>query len=183
MSFTAPRDTQRTKIFNAEARVLGTFKSETLADLIQFADTVTRSRWWGTRRPDIRKLTMMTTGGNWCGAGWPRTGAPITSDRVEVSVHRRSQLHVLHALAHFLQPPESAWHGHEFAQAYLNLAKRWLPESEPALREAFRFFKVKTTTWSPEAKAAASERAHQRRFTEAGERTRALLAALESDDE
>ncbi len=59
---------------------------------------------------------------------------------------------------------------------------RWLgSDTEKTLRSAYREYKVKTYTWSKEAKQRAAERAGDRRFRASGEALKKLAASLEED--
>lgn len=172
-----PKDMQRNKVYRAEHIVLGKDPpQERFADLVVFVNQVTSSRWWGTRVPAIRSIVVGQTAGNHCGFATPPTTA-----RFELSHHRRTGLQVLHSLAHFHQPKDSVLHGPEFAQAFLHLVKQYLPHLYGPLRSAFTAERIKTSTWSPEARAAAKERSLTKRFNDAGDRARRLLAELEED--
>jgi hypothetical protein len=175
---TTPRDMQRNKIYAAE-NDLGVQLSWPTPVLHGMADQITRTRWWKSRTT-VKGVTIVDSRSRGCGVWpWPPSGSHCS---VELGKDRQSELHLLHALAHLIQPRDSVWHGPSFAQAYLHLVRRFLPDSYEPLRTAFREHRVKTQTWSEEARQAASERAIQRRFVEAGAATRDLLARLEAED-
>jgi len=168
-----PKDMQRTKIERVEASTSVPILDA--AYVQHLVDSTLSSRWWGTRRPDLRKLTVQF--------GWKACTSGINNTRICIA-SGPTYLTVFHALAHYLQPDESVPHGPEFARAYVQLVTRFIGEPQGnALRVAFRAEKVKLSTWSPEAKAAASERAVARQFKSAAERARQLVADLEGEDD
>ncbi len=167
------KDMQRSKIERVEARLSAPVLTPLRVQ--QMVHDTLRSRWWGTRRPDVRAMTVQY--------GWRECTVHPSAARI-TQAQNPTYLTVMHALAHFLQPEGTVVHGPEFALAYLHLVTRFIGQSQgTTLRAAFRFEKIKTSTWSPEARAAASERSLQKRFTDAGDRARQLLAELEEEDE
>lgn len=176
------KDMQRSKVYDAEAAILG--PKPLLVphnDLQAFVDSITRSRWWGSREPERRSLNVQTVTRFTCGhtLGTGRVGHHI----VELHTDRRTELQMLHALAHVLTINADPSHGYKFALAYLHLVKQYSPSLYEQLRAEYRTRNIKRSTKSPEARAAAQERSLATRFSDAGDRARQLLADLEAEDE
>lgn len=168
------KDMQRAKIFRAEQQLSNQPMSPDAVETM--VDTIARSRWWGTRRPDLRTIQVKDRPVRVCFSPQGDTGgfgfiAPGTAP---------TQWHVIHSLAHLLRPHSD--HGPEFAMAYIKLTARFLgKDAEVAVRDAFREGRIRTYTHSPEAKEEAKKKAAQLRFTATIERARQLQAELEAE--
>lgn len=168
MGVARPRDSQRTKVYDAEkaaARELelltyGVNPSALMSDI----NDIQRSRWARNRNPDLRYMPFCVS----------RTKYPIRCWAIDFLEYPMPQdgewklglgkastpLHVVHAVVHYLQPRDSALHGPEFARLYLQATRRFLGEEErDALARAFREHRVKARVVSAEARAKARHRA------------------------
>lgn len=66
--------------------------------------------------------------------------------RIDMPVHTRNRLYVLHEIAHLATPAPMAGHGREYAANYLLLVRHFLGvEAHRALRESFKEHRVKYT--------------------------------------
>lgn len=136
-----PRDSQRQKLYDAECAFNhATHRLETLEEVQEYVDSITRTRWWKSRYF-----------GSFENSGWRFRGngkyqvrikdgrGSATSYRLrgEVKMPHWSRYKgiVLHELAHQLVPPQYAGHGPEFAKMYLLMVKRYMG------RDAWRFLK------------------------------------------
>lgn len=84
-----------------------------------------------------------------------------TGRRVDLYVADLTVMDVAHALAHLVPfPEEQGRHGPHFCKAYLYIINRVVGATAKAeLQAAMRAHKVKTRTWSPEARSRRSEQA------------------------
>jgi len=168
-----PKDMQRNKVAAAEKRLPTPTLDSTRVQAT--VSEVVRSRWWGTRRPDLRTMGIQF--------GWKQCVVRPAVPRICLETNP-TYLTVMHALAHHLQAKDTVAHGPEFALVYIHLVSRFVGTIAGAdLRAAFKAERVKTSTWSPEARAAAQERSLTKRYAEAADRTRELLAKLEAQEE
>lgn len=175
------KDMQRRKFYDAETAILGPNPPLVPHNTLQaFIDQITRSRWWGAREPERRFLTVQTVVHFTCGTmlGTSKIGHHI----LDLQTSRRTELQVLHALAHVLTIEAEPSHNHEFALSYLHLVKQYSPALYEPLRAEYRARHIKRSVKSPATKAAAQERSLNTRFAAAGDRARQLLAELEADE-
>lgn len=77
-----------------------------------------------------------------------------------VSTYEASVLAVSHQLAHLVPvPDDQGYHGPEFVKAWLYIVNRYIgADAKRLLVETLRGYGVKTRTYSPEARARASDR-------------------------
>lgn len=163
-----PRDSQRAKVYAAESAAakdlsLLTYRVNPFAMMDDIND-IQRSRWARNRNPDLRFMPFCVA----------RTKYPVRCWAVDFLEHPMPQdgewklglgkastpLHVVHAMVHYLQPRDSAFHGPEFARLYLQATRQFLGEKErDALARAFREHRVKARVVSAEARAKARHRA------------------------
>lgn len=172
-----PKDTQRTKIFRVQDELGKNLPTLSADEAREVVDKIARSRWWGHRLPNRRTFVVQFGSGPWN----PCSGM---GDRLCLGMASTLKLPgVLHQMAHFLAPGTDPAHNHQFAAAYLQLVIQVMgKEVGNAMRSAYRAEHIKTSTWSPEAKAAAQARSGNKRLTETAERARRLLAALAEED-
>lgn len=158
-----PRDSQRAKVTRAEDRALlpkgRSKKDPTYAIRLtshaaeQFAAEVITSRWWRQHGSDLSPTYLEVVDWAICycqvvTTGW-KPGYSI------LSLSKKNQLYILHALAHELHDEHTAWHGPEFVRSYIRLVDRFLgSETGKRLREEFSREKVKTRATSDETKLA-----------------------------
>lgn len=139
----APRDTQRSKVYAAENVVYPKSpEGLTVAEVQEFVTKVVRSSWWADRYPT--GLVAVNDGRG------RRSACAI--GRVEISIPRwaRSRHVVLHELAHIamtrLHGSRVADHGWEFCSAELALVRRFIGvAAHDALRDSFRAHGVRYT--------------------------------------
>lgn len=140
------KDYMRSRVLEAEASVLMTTPPNNYNALRDLYATVEKSQWYQTRAV-LGEIHDCRCGdpGDWGG----------------ISYKKNPQLVLLHAFAHNTveKSEEEIAHGPKFAQAYLAIVKRFLNQDvRDRLNAAFLEYKVKTRTWSPEAKAGAKKR-------------------------
>lgn len=172
-----PRDSFRKRVLDSEAKVPCSTRIREAVDgsgtMQGIVPLIVKSRWWQSRLPEIdppnrRSLVVEWAQTTKCAAErWegPAVQNPDgTVHRVEfrsIELARSKEIRVLdvyHALAHHLHPEDTAWHGPEFCKALLDLVKKFDPELHPVLVEQFKADKVKTRTWSAEARERAKQR-------------------------
>lgn len=138
-----PRDSQRHAVYAAE-RKLGWTKDPKIADINDvriYIETVMASALWKSRFPKATKLIL--------GDGRRRSsacGGPRGDDMISLKLPRayRAPMIILHEMAHGVQPLESAWHGPEFCQIYLDLVTEFMgAERADKLRAALYEERVK----------------------------------------
>jgi putative metallohydrolase (TIGR04338 family) len=133
-----PRDSQRSRLYRAEDDVGPGRRLPTVPVLQAFVDELAASDWftarWGARSFDVRP-----------GHGHRRA----TADRngvLQLPLWSRTELVVLHEVAHCLTPVEYAAHGPEYAGVFLSVVRRRLtPATAQTLEDAFARHRVR---WS-----------------------------------
>jgi putative metallohydrolase (TIGR04338 family) len=127
-----PRDNQGKRLYQAEddSKCIG-IRFETIEDARAYIASVFK-RQWTRSRFGIRNIGVKKAGGG-------------TSDATPwKSLIRLSPIHMyeevaLHEIAHIVQPPNTAWHGVEFAGILLTLIERFMgKEAATAMRKAMR---------------------------------------------
>lgn len=143
------RDTQRARLYRAEEEVGPGRRLPTVADLQAYVDAVTAADWfvrrWGERSYEVRP-----------GHGHRR--ATATRDGLlQLPRWARTELVVLHEMAHPLGAPEAAPHGPEYAGVFLALVRRAMgPAPAQALEEAFGRHRVRHLPPPQRCSAAAA---------------------------
>lgn len=164
-AFPRPKETQevdryRNRVIAAEQEVRWTGTAG--VDVTRLRQRVLKSAWWTKQcKPTSPLGYLKTTKGEFsipC-ANYHDVGALLYGG----NGHGGSpELRLMHALAHHMTDytiEGTGPHGPEFARNYLTAAKRWLgQEAKDQLAVAFATHRVKTRTWSPEARAAAKRR-------------------------
>ena len=133
-----PRDSQRARLYRAEDEVPRGRRLPTVEVLQAYADDLVASDWfagrWGGRSLEIRP-----------GFGHRRA----TADRngiLQMPRWSRTELVLLHEVAHCLTAEHYAAHGPEYAGVFLALVRRRMsPASAQALEDAFVRHRVR---WS-----------------------------------
>ena len=134
-----PRDSQRARLYRAEDELTPGRRLPTVAVLQAYVDELAASEWftarWGARSFEVR-----------AGSGHRRA----TADRagvLQLPRWSRSELIVLHEVAHCLTPERFAPHGPEYAGVFLSLVRRRLsPGTAQALEDAFARHRVRWST-------------------------------------
>ena len=130
----APRDNQRSKLYDAEDGVDRGRAFDSVDAVQDFVDSITGSSYW-ERIPGAPRVVAVRDG-----RGRRHACAAESWYGAEVRLPRwsRNQLIVLHELAHTITPKGCAPHGPEFAAGYLRLVRRFLSEDHyEALQAAF----------------------------------------------
>jgi putative metallohydrolase (TIGR04338 family) len=133
-----PRDSQRARLYRAEDEVSPGCRLPTVEALQAYVSELATTEWftirWGERTFEVRP-----------GYGHRRA----TADRngvLQMPRWSRTQLIVLHEMAHCLTPVCFAAHGPEYAGVFLSLIRRGLtPASAQALEDAFIRHRVRWT--------------------------------------
>ena len=108
------------------------------------------SAWWKTRYPRVATIYVKD------GRGRSRACASPANKYIKMPKWSRHEIFVLHEVAHIVQPLNTAWHGREFAQTFLDLVQRFMGKSEcDALKKCFREGHVK---WLPKRESTGKPR-------------------------
>lgn len=134
-----PRDSQRTRLYRAEDELSPGRRLPTVQVLQAYVDELATTEWfvtrWGRRSFEVRP-----------GHGHRRA----TADRngvLQLPRWSRTELVVLHEVAHCLTPERYAAHGPEYAGVFLSLVRRRLsPAAGQALEDAFGRHRVRWNT-------------------------------------
>jgi hypothetical protein len=148
------RDSYRGRVITAEADVI--CDRTTLPDLRSLQQRVLKSKWW-ERRKDEAIVSAQTYDD---GRELPCENYHDLSSMLYTPVGS-PQVKLMHALAHEITvyTDEMSAHGPEFCKTFLEITRRFLGQHvRDSLAVAFVEHKVKTRTWSPEAKEAARKR-------------------------
>lgn len=165
-----PRDSQRAKVYRAEAQAFkggehdAIIGAGTLAEVGLYMEKVRGSAWW--RKHFGRSLTFydLADGRGCRSASYRRLGSRFT-----YPTWSRKPWVVLHEMAHAVTADHLPWHGREFCRHYLKLVRHYLgADAEGALKKAFAEHKVK---WKKKRVMTLAAREALR------ERGRALAAA------
>jgi putative metallohydrolase (TIGR04338 family) len=135
---TRPRDTQRARLYRAEGEVDAGRRLPTVARMQAYVDELLTAEWfvtrWGRRAVEVRP-----------GFGHRRA----TADEhgvLQMPKWARTELVLLHEVAHCLTPLTVASHGPEYAGVLVALARRAMsPGTAQALEDAFARHRVKWT--------------------------------------
>ncbi len=133
-----PRDGQRTRLYRAEGEVIAGRPLATVARMQAYVDEIVRAEWflsrWGERAFEVRP-----------GFGHRRA----TADEhgvLQMPKWARSELVLLHEVAHCLTPLTVAAHGPEYAGVLLAVARRAMsPGTGQSLEDAFARHRVRWT--------------------------------------
>ena len=133
-----PRDSQRARLYRAEGEVDAGRRLPTVARMQDYVDEIVGAGWflarWGERAFEVRP-----------GFGHRRA----TADEhgvLQMPRWARSELVLLHEVAHCLAPLSAASHGPEYAGVLLALARRAMsPGTAQALEDAFARHRVRWT--------------------------------------
>ena len=131
-----PRDSRKAKLYRAE-KVLETADSrlETVAEIEEWCEVIRRSRWFSERYPWVKRIDVYDGRGRRRAGGW---GTP-TAVGIKMPKWSRFRAIVLHEISHGLQPSNTAAHGREFCNIYLQLVRRFMgDEAWKTLKDSFR---------------------------------------------
>ncbi len=133
-----PRDSQRARLYRAEGEVAPGRSLPTVERMQAYVDTLVEADWfaarWGARAFEVRP-----------GFGHRRATADANGV-LQMPKWARSELVLLHEVAHCLTPACCAAHGPEYAGVLLALARRGMgPAIAQALEDAFARERVRWT--------------------------------------
>ncbi|MDQ3897873.1 MAG: hypothetical protein M3326_11655 [Actinomycetota bacterium] len=135
---TRPRDSQRARLYRAEGEVRTGRGLPTVETMQAYVDALLGADWflarWGTRRFEVRP-----------GFGHRRATAN-EHGVLQMPKWARTELVLLHEVAHCLTPLTAAAHGPEYAGVLLALARRAMsPGTAQSLEDAFARHRVRWT--------------------------------------
>jgi len=144
---TRPRDSQRARLYRAEGEVDAGRRLATVERMQAWVDGLVATDWfvarWGVRSFEVRP-----------GFGHRRATADTVNGVLQMPKWARSELVLLHEVAHCLTPATFASHGPEYAGVLLALARRGMgPGTAQRLEDAFAVERVRWTLAAvPEAR-------------------------------
>jgi putative metallohydrolase (TIGR04338 family) len=131
-----PRDSQRSKLYAAEAILQGAPDFKTVQECQAFADSVMANRWVRARWNRYIEVRP--------GKGHTRATGSHSSGIIQLPLWSRQRLVVLHEVAHVLTPGNYAHHGPEYAGVLLSLVHHVLGAEQAAkLRVSYREHRVR----------------------------------------
>jgi putative metallohydrolase (TIGR04338 family) len=134
------RDTQRSKLYAAEAVLHGPPDFKTIQECQAFVDAVMASRWVAARFRNPRIEVEPGYG--------RRSACAVGDDAIRLPIWSRQKPVILHEIAHCLIDygyTRYAWHGPEFAGLLLSLVHHVLGQEAAAkLRASFKAHRVRT---------------------------------------
>ncbi len=149
MTTPRPRDSQRARLYRAEGLVDAGRPLPTVARMQAWVDGLAATDWfvarWGARSFEVRP-----------GYGHRRATADAVNGVLQMPKWARSELVLLHEIAHCLTPLTHASHGPEYAGVLLALARRGMgPGTAQRLEDAFAAERVRWTLAAvPEAQSS-----------------------------
>jgi|GEM_PF-2416170 len=139
-----PRDSQRSKIYASEK---GLRRGQRFADMREcqkYVDLVVFSPWWQERFGSRARVQARD------GRGRRHAGAFDHKRAITLPRWSRSELIILHELAHIATPLQFGAHGPEFARNYLELVRSFMGERAGArLENAYREHGVRVAPGNP----------------------------------
>ena len=134
-----PRDSQRARLYRAEGLVDAGRRLPTVGRMQAWVDGLVATDWfvarWGERSFEVRP-----------GFGHRRATADAANGVLQMPKWARSELVLLHEVAHCLTPLTHASHGPEYAGVLLALARRGMgPATGQRLEDAFAAERVRWT--------------------------------------
>ena len=139
MTAPRPRDSQRARLYRAEGLVDAGRRLPTVERMQAWVDALLASDWfvarWGSKSLEVRP-----------GFGHRRATADQVNGVLQMPKWARSELVLLHEVAHCITPPTVASHGPEYAGVLLALARRGMsPATAQRLEDAFAAERVRWT--------------------------------------
>lgn len=133
-----PRDGQRQRLYRSERAVPHGDRFTSVAHCQAYVEDRLRSPWWRNSCPDIPSVTVTD------GRSRRHAGAVRSRRIIKLPRWSRTELTILHELAHIATPEGCAAHGPEYARTYLELVRRFMGrEAGAELRKAFQSHRVK----------------------------------------
>lgn len=135
-----PRDNQRQRLYNAETALAGVAfgrRLETVAELQAYVDGLLGTRWFRARWGRWGRIVVTAGRGR-------RSACAHGQHEIRIPRWARSELVVLHEVAHCLTDARAAAHGPEFAGVMLALVRQFMgPGAAASLRSSFRSHRVR----------------------------------------
>jgi hypothetical protein len=117
------RDVQRKRLYDAENRVSEGRVWNSLVAAQTYLDGLLASPWWQMHFPSVRCVVLFDRGGK-----YPLAHKGVHGGAIEFPRGSRTQLTLLHELAHLASPPTTVGHSPAFAGIYLMLVQHCMPE-------------------------------------------------------
>ena len=151
-----PRDSQRSKVYKAEQGHSLWFDEalfDSVGEVQEWVDSICRSRWFKNRfrRHAIDPKSVMRYGRSADGikvldGRGRRRANGSTRGFIKLPIWTRSDMHILHEIAHVVTSPRVAAHGREFCANYLALVRQFMGREEAIeLKTCFKKHRVKYT--------------------------------------
>ena len=132
------RDSQRSRIYASEKGLRRGQRFLDMRECQRYVDLVVASPWWQERFGSRSRVQARD------GRGRRHAGAYDHKRAITLPRWSRSELIILHELAHIATPLEFAAHGPEFARNYLELVRYFMGERAGArLENAYRENRVR----------------------------------------
>lgn len=147
-----PRDSQRARLYRAEEAVDAGRRLPTVERMQDWVDGLAATDWfvarWGARSFDVRP-----------GFGHRRATADAANGVLQMPKWARSELVLLHEVAHCLTPMTLASHGPEYAGVLLALVRRGMGlATAQLLEDAFAHERVRWTVVAVPQSSVRAER-------------------------
>ena len=117
------RDVQRTRLYDAENRVSEGLVWDSLAGAQSYLDELLTSSWWQRHFPSVRCVVLFDQG-----AKYALAHKGVHGGAIQFPAWARTQLTLLHELAHLASPTGTVGHGPVFAGIYLLLVQHGMGE-------------------------------------------------------
>jgi putative metallohydrolase (TIGR04338 family) len=117
------RDVQRQRLYDAERCISEGLVWDSLMAAQQYVDELLASPWWQRHFPSVRCVVLFDRGGKYAQAHKAVHGGAI-----QFPPWARTQLTLLHELAHVASPPTAVGDGPVFAGIYFLLVRHCLGE-------------------------------------------------------
>jgi len=151
-----PRDSQRSKVYKAETAHSLWFDEalfDSVGDVQRWVDSICKSRWFKNRFPryaldpkSLMKYGRSADGIKVLDGRGRRRACGLRRGFIKLPIWTRTDLHILHEIAHVVTTTKVASHGREFCANYLALVRQFMGKEEAnELRECFKRHKVKYT--------------------------------------
>jgi putative metallohydrolase (TIGR04338 family) len=139
------RDSQRSKIYASEKGLRRGQRFQDMRDCQRYVDLVVFSPWWQERFGSRARVEARD------GRGRRHAGAFDHKRAIALPKWSRSELIILHELAHIATPLQFAAHGPEFARNYLELVRYFMGDRAAArLENGYRMNHVRVAQEIPD---------------------------------
>ena len=117
------RDVQRTRLYEAENCLSEGLVWDSLMAAQQYVDELLASSWWQRQFPSVRCVVLFDQG-----AKYARAHKGVHGGAIQFPHRARTQLTLLHELAHLASPTGTIGHGPVYAGIYLLLVRHAMGE-------------------------------------------------------